>query len=462
MRAHKKRRAQRERAHLEQVNLFAAGIDIGSESHFVAVPADLSDEPVREFPGFTGDLHRLADWLVSLDIQTVAMESTGVYWIPLYEILEARGLEVLLVDARHVKNVPGRKTDVMDCQWLQQLHGHGLLRGAFRPVEEMVTLRAYLRQRERLIDDASDCIRHMQKALRQMNLLLDKVVSDITGVTGQKIIRAILAGARDPGQLAQMRDKRCHADARTIAGSLEGHYREEYLFELRQAVERYDFYQEQIAVCEAAIERHLEQIAPSGADQPDPPARRKPKGNSKNGLGFNVHGSLYRLVGVDLTEINGMSETTVLTILSETGCDPSPWPSDKHFASWAGLSPGNKVTGGKRLSGKTRPSANRAAAAFRLAAFSVANSKCALGAYYRRMRARLGAPKAITATAHKLARIFYRMLTTKKPFVDTGQDYYERQHRQRVTRSLKKKAAALGYQLVPNAEPTPGESMAYS
>lgn len=458
--AQKKQRAQRVRAHLEQVNLFAAGIDIGAGSHFVAVPADLSDEPVREFAGFTGDLHRLADWLVSLGIQTVAMESTGVYWIPLYEILEARGLEVLLVDARHVKNVPGRKTDVLDCQWLQQLHGHGLLRGAFRPPEEIVALRAYLRQRERLIDGASDCIRHMQKALRQMNLLLDNVVSDITGVTGQAIIRAILAGERDPAQLARLRDKRCRADARTIAGSLEGHYRAEYLFELRQAVARYDFYQEQIEACEAVIERHLEQCAPSGDDEPDPPARKKPKGNSKNGLGFDAHGLLYRLAGVDLTEINGMSETSVLTILSETGCDLSAWPSEKHFASWLGLSPGNKVTGGKRLSGKTRPSANRVATVLRLAAYSLANSRCALGAYYRRLRARLGAPKAVTATAHKLARIFYRMLTTKMPFVDTGQDYYERQHRERVTRSLRKRAAALGYQLIPDPETTATESMA--
>jgi transposase len=449
----RQRRARRERAHLQQINLFAAGIDVGSRSHFVAVPADLTAEPVREFAGFTGDLHRLADWLVELGIQTVAMESTGVYWIPLYEILEARGLEVVLVDARHVRHVPGRKSDVLDCQWLQQLHSYGLLRGAFRPPEAIVTLRAYLRQRKGLITDASDGIRHMQKALRQMNLLLDNVVNDITGVTGLAIIRAILAGERDAQALARLRDRRCRADERTIAGSLEGHYREEYLFALGQAVERYDFCQQQILACEAAIERHLRQLDQAG--DPPPPPPKKPKGHSKNDLAFDARGPLARLAGVDLTEINGMSESSVLTVLAETSLDLGAWPSEKHFASWLGLSPGSKVSGGKRLSGKTKPSANRAAAAFRMAAYSLANSKSALGAFYRRLKARLGAPKAITATAHKLARIFYRMLTAKRPFVDAGQDYYERQYRGRLARSLKKRAAALGYQLIPMPQDMP-------
>ena len=447
----KARRAQRVRAHLKQVNLFAAGLDIGSRSHFVAVPGELDEEPVREFAGFTSDLHQLADWLVKIGIQTVAMESTGVYWIPVYEILEARGLEVLLVDARHVKNVPGRKTDVLDCQWLQQLHTYGLLRGAFRPQEDMVALRAYLRQREGLIASASDSIRHMQKALRQMNLLLDNVVSDITGMTGLAIIRAILAGERDAQQLAKLRDKRCRNDERTIAGSLEGHYREEHLFALAQAVERYDFYQQQVAACERAIEQHMRQIEGDNDTDPDVPPASKPKGHSKNGFDFDVRSELYRLTGVDLTEINGMSENNVLTIISETGTDMSAWPSEKHFASWLSLSPGNKITGGKRLSGKTRPSANRTAAAFRLAAYSLANSKTALGAFYRRLRNRLGAPKAITATAHKLARLFYRLLKTQTPFVDVGQDYYEQQYRARATQNLKKRAAALGYQLIPES-----------
>lgn len=450
-RTKKAQQAQRVRAHLKQVNLFAAGIDIGSRSHFVAVPGELDEEPVREFAGFTGDLHQLADWLVEIGIQTVAMESTGVYWIPVYEILEARGLEVLLVDARHVKNVPGRKTDVLDCQWLQQLHTYGLLRGAFRPQDDMVALRAYLRQREGLIASASDSIRHMQKALRQMNLLLDNVVSDITGMTGLAIIRAILAGERDAQQLAKLRDKRCRNDERTIAGSLEGHYREEHLFALAQAVERYDFYQQQVEACERAIEQHMRQIEGDNDNDPDVPPASKPKGHSKNGFDFDVRSELYRLTGVDLTEINGMSENNVLTIISETGTDMNAWPSEKHFASWLSLSPGNKITGGKRLSGKTRPSANRAAAAFRLAAYSLANSKTALGAFYRRLRNRLGAPKAITATAHKLARLFYRLLKNQTPFIDAGQDYYEQQYRERATRNLKKRAAALGYQLIPES-----------
>lgn len=452
MKGKKLKKGQRIRAHLKQVNLFAAGIDIGSRSHFVAVPEELSEQPVREFAGFTGDVNRLADWLVEMGIQTVAMESTGVYWIPVYEILESRGLEVLLVDARHVKNVPGRKTDVLDCQWIQQLHTYGLLRGAFRPPEEMVALRSYLRQREGLIASASDCIRHMQKALRQMNLLLDNVVSDITGVTGLAIIRAILAGERDSRQLAKLRDKRCRSDERVIAGSLEGHYREEYLFALRQSVECYDFYQQQIEACEGVIERHLREIEGDNNNDQDVPPASKPKGHSKNGFGFDVRSQLYRLTGVDLTEINGMSESNVLTIVSETSLDMNAWPTEKHFASWLGLSPGSKITGGKQLSGRTKPSSNRAATAFRLAAYSLANSKTALGAFYRRLRNRLGSPKAITATAHKLARLFYRLLKNRTPFIDPGQDYYEQQYRERTTRNLKKRAAALGYKLIPEAK----------
>lgn len=270
-------RRRRVRAHLKRVHLFAAGIDIGARSHFVAVPEDLDPTPVREFAAFTGDLHRLADWLVGLGIRTVAMESTGIYWIPLYEILEDRGLEVLLVDARHVRNVPGRKSDVLDCQWLQQLHTYGLLRGAFRPPDEMVRLRAYLRQRERLLATAADAIRHMQKALRQMNLLLDAVVSDITGVTGMAIIRAILAGERDADRLAALRDRRCRAKSREIAGSLEGHYREEHLFELGQAVARYDFLGGQIETCEEAIRRQLDRLG-DGEPAVPVPVRRKAQG----------------------------------------------------------------------------------------------------------------------------------------------------------------------------------------
>lgn len=439
-------RKNRVRGHLERINLYAAGIDIGSNSHYVAVPDELDKEHVQEFFCFTGDLNRMADWLVRIGIQTVAMESTGVYWIPAYEILEERGLEVLLVNARHVTNVPGRKSDVQDCQWLQQLHTYGLLQGCFRTPEESIALRAYMRQRQNLISIASDHIRHMQKALRQMNLLLDNVVSDITGKTGMRIIRAILAGERSPQELSKLRDPRCKEDSKTIAASLEGHYREEHLFSLRQAVELYDFYQQQILACDEAIERQLHSLK-SKDDTNDPPRPVK-KRKVKNSLNFDVRSELQRIIGVDLTKIDGMNENSVLKVLAETGTDMSAWPSEKHFASWLGLSPGNKITGGKVLSSKTKPTANRATAAFRMSAYSLFNSKSALGAYFRRQRGRLGAPKAITATAHKLARIFYSMIKNGEEYVDQGQEYYEEQYRERVVRSLKKRARSMGFALV--------------
>ncbi len=444
---HTKRR--RISAHLKRVNLFAAGIDIGSRSHYVAVPEELDREPVRAFACFTGDLNRMADWLVKIGIQTVAMEATGVYWIPAFEILEERGLGVLLVNARHVKNVPGRKSDIQDCQWLQQLHTYGLLEGAFRPPEETVALRAYVRQRDMLVQKSSDHTRHMQKALRQMNLLLDNVVSDVHGVTGMKIIRAILAGERDPAVLAKFRDGRCKHDEKTLAASLEGHYRDEHLFALRQSVELYDIYQQHIARCEAAIQGQLDRMDSRGDEAALSP---RTKQKTKTSPDFDARGELYRLSGVDLTRIDGLNETSVLKILAETGVDITPWPTEKHFASWLGLCPGNRITGGKLLTAKTKPSANRAAATFRMAAYGLFNSKSALGAYYRRQRARLGSPKAITATAHKLARIFYSMLKNGTEYVDQGQDYYEKQYRDRVTKNLKKRAASLGFDLVPQKQ----------
>lgn len=438
-------RQRRVQGHLEQVNLYAAGIDIGSSSHYAAVPHELDENCVREFSCFTGDLNHMADWLVKLGIQTVAMESTGVYWIPAYEILEERGLEVLLVNARHVKNVSGRKSDVQDCQWLQQLHTYGLLQGCFRTPEESIALRAYMRQRQDLIESASDHIRHMQKALRQMNLLLDNVVSDITGKTGMGIIRAILSGERDPQELAKLRDPRCKESNKTIAASLEGHYREEHLFSLKQSVELYDFYQQQIIACDEAIEQQLHALESKG-DGDDLLPIKKRKG--KNSLHFDVRSELHRITGVDLTKIDGMDENSVLKVLAETGTDMGAWPSEKHFASWLGLSPGNKITGGKILSSKTKPSANRAAASFRMSAYGLFNSKSALGAYFRRQRSRLGAPKAITATAHKLARIFYSMIKKGEEYVDRGQEYYEEQYRDRVVKNLKKKAHSMGFLLV--------------
>ena len=432
---------------LAQVNLYAAGIDVGSQSHWVSVPEALSPgQTVREFGHFTQDLDSLADWLVQMGVQTVAMESTGVYWISLFEILESRGLEVLLVNARHVKNVPGRKTDVLDCQWLQQLHTFGLLRGAFRPPEHLCILRSYLRQREMLVRSAGAHIQHIQKALTQMNLPLHTVVSDITGVSGMKIIRAILAGERDPDLLATYRDKRCKHDEATIAKALEGHYRQDHLFVLQQSVELYDFYCQQIRACEAAIEHHLasfdSQVEPVVESNP------KPSKASSKSLSFDARSELYRISGVDLTRIDGISATTALKVISEIGLDMSRWPNVKHFTSWLGLCPGTKVSGGKLLSGQTQPSANRAANALRLAAQSLYRSKSALGAYFRRQRIRLGVPKATTATAHKLARIIYGMLKQGTEYTDLGQDYYEQQYREKRLKNLQRQAKSLGLKLI--------------
>lgn len=437
--------------HLQQLNLFAAGIDIGSKSHFVAVPEGADEQPVREFQCFTADLHRLVDWLISCLVTTVVMESTGAYWIPLFEILESRGLEVKLVNARHVKNVPGRKTDVLDCQWLQQLHTYGLLEGAFRPPEQICALRAYIRHRMNQVRYGAAHIQHMQKALTQMNLLLHNVVSDLTGVTGMRIIKALLAGERDPQVLAGMRDKRCKNSIETIAKSLEGNYRPEHLFSLKQAVESFEFYQTQIAQCDREIESLLATLdakvvtTPPTNRDPEDGASAKAQGRAP---GFNLKDELQRVTGVDLTKIDGIDATTALKIISEIGIDTSRWKSEKQFASWLGLSPGSKVTGGKRLSGKTKPVVNRAAAALRMAASSLYRSQCALGAYYRRMKARLGAPKAITATAHKLARLIYSMLKHGTEYTDVGQDYYEQQYKSRALKNLKARARQLGFDLV--------------
>lgn len=433
-------------SHLQQLNLFSAGIDIGSKSHFVAVPEGTDEKPVREFACFTADLHRLVDWLVSCLVTTVVMESTGTYWIPLFEILESRGLEVKLVNARHVKNVPGRKTDVLDCQWLQQLHTYGLLEGAFRPPEQVCALRAYIRHRMNQVRYCAAHIQHMQKALIQMNLLLHNVVSDITGVTGMQIIKAILAGERNTQVLAGMRDRRCKNSIATIAKSLEGNYRPEHLFSLKQAVETFEFYQSQIAKCDQEIEALLVTFDTKVADSP--PANSATEADTPSKAVFNLKDELYRVTGVDLTKIDGIDSTTVLKIISEIGVDMDRWKSEKHFASWLGLSPGSKVTGGKRLSGKTKPVVNRAATALRMAASTLYRSKCALGAYYRRMKARLGAPKAITATAHKLARLIYSMLKHGQEYTDLGQDYYEQQYKSRAVKSLKSRARELGFELI--------------
>jgi len=442
---HKAKRKPR----FQVIHPHAAGIDIGSRFHVAAVAADRDEDPVRTFGSFTGDLHRMADWLKSRGITTIAMESTGVYWIPVYEILEARGFEVLLVDARDSKNVPGRKTDVNDAQWLQQLHQFGLLRGSFRPKQEIVTLRAYLRQRERLLDYAASHIQHMQKALDQMNVQLHHVVSDITGVTGMRIIRDILAGTRDPALLAAHRDRRCKASAETLAEALTGNYREEHVFALRQAVELYDCYQEQVAKCDQEIERVLGELQQEVEVPETPlPKPRHRGGRQHNAPLFNVREALYGLLGVDLTQIHGMGPYLALKLIAECGTDMTRWPTAKHFTSWLTLAPGSKISGGKVLSSRTRPSSNRAAALLRLAAVTVGQTDTALGAFYRRLSARVGKAKAVTATARKIAVLFYNTLRYGMEYVDPGAAYYEERYRQRVLAGLRRRAGALGFALV--------------
>lgn len=438
---------------LEQINLNAAGIDVGSEEMYVAVPPGRDEESVRCFPAFTADLHRLADWLKSCQIDTVAMESTGVYWIPLYEILEERGFQVCLVNARHLKNVSGRKTDVLDCQWIQQLHTYGLLRPSFRPPEQIVAIRSMVRQREMLVGYRSAHIQHMQKALTQMNLRLANVLSDITGVTGMKIIRAILAGERNPRVLAQFRDHRCKKSEAEITKSLEGNYKREHLFALKQAVALYDFYDLQLQECDAELEKMYQEFDPPQDPGSPPPTPRQAK-RRKNQPHFDLASALHRMAGVDLTRIDGVDALTIQKVLCEIGTDMSKWPTVKHFASWLRLCPNNKITGGKVIQAGVLPTQNRASTALRVAASSLKHNNSALGAYYRRMRARIGAPAAITATAHKLARIIYFMLREHKSYLDPGADYFEQQHQTRVLRNLSRQAARLGFRLEPSLPPS--------
>jgi len=434
---------------LKVIHPNAAGLDIGSAEIWAAVAPGRSGEPVRKFGTFTPDLKALADWLTTCGVDTVAMESTGVYWIPVYEILEACGFQVQVVNARHVKNVPGRKSDIQDCQWIQGLHSVGLLRGSFRPEGEIVALRAYLRHRATLIEHRAAHIQHMQKALQQMNVQLTQVVSDITGVTGLAIVRAIVAGQRDAQQLAALRQPGCKKSAQEIAKALTGNYRREHLFALQQALALYDFYTEQMVACDTEIERQFANLKPISDDLPPLPPSNKPDSHSKNGPRYDARSHLYRIAGVDLVAISGLNESTVQTIVAETGIDMSHFPTEKHFCSWLGLAPHNDISGGKRLRSRTLPTNNRAGQAFRMAAQSVSRSpNDAFGAYYRRMRAKLGAQQAIVATAHKIARAFYHVLKHRTPFHDMGGEEYERRARQREIKNLHKRAAKLGLAVV--------------
>jgi len=432
---------------LEQLRLNAAGIDVGANEMYVCVPVGRDKEIVKSFQTFTADLHRLADWLEFCGVDTVAMESTGIYWIPLYEILEERGLDVNLVNARHLKNVAAQKTDVLDCQWIQQLHTYGLLRGSFRPEEQVCAIRSIVRHREMLVSYRSAHIQHMQKALHLMNVQLTNVLSDITGETGMKIIRDIVAGERDPHVLASHRHGRCAKSKEEIAKSLQGNYKREHLFALKQAVELYDFYNQQLRGCDEELEALYATFTPP-ATVVEPPKAKKRK-RRKNQAHFDLATSLYNMTGVDLTQVEGIDALTAQVILSEIGPDVSKWPTVKHFASWLGLAPQNDVSGGRVLRRGTKKTNNRAANALRVAAQSLARSHSALGGFYRRMKAKHGAPKAITATAHKLARIIYHMLKYREPYVDPGESYYEEQYQQRMLRNLKRKANKLGMKLVP-------------
>lgn len=457
-RASRGRRSSRPGAHRGPVEDFrltvhpnAAGIDVGSQVHYAAVPPDRAAEPVRSFGAFTCHLYELAGWLTACGVETVVMESTGVYWIPLMQVLEERGFEVLLVDPHHLKGVPGRKSDVLDCQWLQQLHAHGLLRGAFRPTDDVCRLRSLVRHRDKLIRQASDQVRRMQKSLTQMNLQLTGVLSDITGATGMRILRAIVGGERSPKALAELRDHRCRHDEATIAEALRGHWREEHLFTLQQTLALYDMLQDLVGECDQKIERQLRTFEDrTPTDQDPPPRKRETSSNKPN---FDAHRRLIAMTGVDLTQIEGVGTSIALQVLSEIGLDMTRWKSDKHFGSWLGLAPGCKITGGKKLSGRTRPSANRAAEAFRMAAYAVQRSQSWLGAHYRKMRARLGAPKAITATAYKIARIFYAMLRNGQEYVKKSLEEFESEHRSRSLKALKRRARQLGYDLMEKTSP---------
>jgi transposase len=423
----KKKRAGKaiSRPELKQINAGAAAIDIGSTMHMVAVNPDQCSDPVRAFGTFTHDLHDIAAWLRTCGVTSVAMESTGVYWIPAYEVLEQHGFEVVLVNARYAKNVPGRKTDVSDASWLRQLHSYGLLRGSFRPQAEIAALRAYLRQRERLIEYCASHIQHMQKALMEMNLQLHHVVSDITGATGMKIIRAIVAGERDPDVLAAFRDVRCHSPIDTIRAALVGNDRAEHIFALTQALDIYDVYQSKILECDHKLEAALATLN-RNTDRPKgklPSIRVKTK--QVNAPSFDARSALFGILGVDLTQIHGLGESLSLKLIGECGTS------------------------------RTRRSSSRLAALLRLAATTIGRSDTALGAFYRRLSARAGKAKAVTATARKIAVLFYNTLRHGLIYQDPGANHYEERYRSRVLSNLQRRAKSLGYVLIQSSEATP-------
>jgi transposase len=422
----------------------AAGLDVGSREHYVAVPVGRDTHSVRSFGCTTSELRQMAAWLQACRVDTVAIEATGVYWVPIYEVLEDAGIEAFLFDGRQTRHVSGRKTDVLDCQWSQKLHSHGLLTRAFRPDKQIATLRSYWRQRGGIVESCARQIQLMQKALEQMNVQLHKVVRDITGVSGMRILRAIVAGERDVHALAALCHGRIKATTEEVARALEGTYRQEHMFALAQALEAYDFFQRQLAECSQALERELAQMR-SGSDttpQTPTPKRRKNQPN------FDLRKELARIAGVDVCLIEGIDAMTAQTLIAECGTDMSPFPTEKHFTSWLGVCPNNRKTGGRIRSRRSRRVNNRAATALRMAAQTLYKSDSALGSYFRRMKARLGAGKATTATAHKLARLYYRLIKHGEAYVRQSQAEYEALQRQRTLTSLQQRARHLGLQLL--------------
>jgi len=434
---------------LEIVHPEAAGVDVGGSEHWVAISPDRDPEPVRRFGCFTADLREMGRWLVEKGVRSVALQSTGVYWMPVFEVLEQHGLEVYLVNAQHTKNVPGRKSDVEECQWLLKLHTFGLLNNSFQPTDEIRIARSLWRQRGNLVAEAGSAIPRMQKVLTEMNIQLSNVLSDLSGVSGMKIIGAILEGERDPWELAALVRPEVKASPEDIAKSLEGNWREELLFILRQQVELYRTYQEKISDCDLQLRKHLESLG-SKLDLKTQPLGSKPKGkrNSRNAPAFDLRSELYRITGIDWAQVNGVDVLTAQTVIAEGGADLSAFPSEKQFASWLGLCPTNEQSGGKILNRRTRKVVNRATVAFRNAAMTLLRSQSYLGAQYRRLRTRLGAPKAITAMARKLACLFYRLIQHGQQYVDKGTAYYEARYREQQIRSLTKRAQKLGLQVV--------------
>jgi transposase len=438
---------------LEVMHPDAAGIDIGGKEHWVAISPERDEQPVRCFECFTSDLEQMADWLAAHGVRSVAMQSTGVYWMPVFEILQRRGMEVYLVNARHTKNLPGRKSDIAECQWLLKLHTFGLLNNSFQPSDAVRVMRTLWRHRGGLVAQASSAIQRMQKALVEMNIQLGNALSDLSGVSGMAILRAILAGERTPRNLAALADPQVKASKAVIAKSLQGNWRPELLFILRQEMEIYGGCKARITACDRQLQQHLGEME-SKVDLKKQPIGPRPKSKRARGNApkFDLRSELYRLTGVDWSQVDGIDVQVAQSVIAEVGVNLQAFPSEKHFANWLGLCPTNETSGGKVLKRRTPKVVNRAKVAFRQAASTLIRSQSYLGAQYRRLRIRLGAPKAITAMARKLACLFYRLLTKGQPYVDRGAAYYENRHREQQIRSVLKRAQQLGLQVIQSEE----------